>query len=82
MTKSKFNLSHIQRFKESGLSLSAYCRAEGIRVSGLQYHLAKSGSRESASKFVSFGMPAKPDWLTLQIGSAGLHLKLNIDFRL
>jgi hypothetical protein len=84
MTKSKFDVSHIERFKGSGLSLAAYCSAEGIKVSGLQYHLAKSRrrERESAAKFIAVHTLAKTDWFTLQIDSSGLRLKFNVDFRL
>lgn len=83
MAKSKFDPAHIARFKESGKTIAEYCRAEGISIATLQYHLAKSRQREidQAVKFIS--VPAlRADWFTLQIGAGGVRVKLNLDFRI
>jgi hypothetical protein len=84
MSKLKFDGTHIERYRTSGLSLSTYCREHDIKMSALQYHLAKELRQnfEPAVKFVPVSLPAKAEWFLLQIGSDGLRLKCNIDFRL
>ena len=83
MTRNKFDLSHVDLFKKSGLSLAAYSRAENVRASVLQYHLTKEKrSIAGAANFVCVATPVKEHWLDLQIGSTGLRVRFNVDFTL
>ena len=77
MNKTKFDLSHLERFRASGLSQASYCEAHGVKRATLAYWLAKS---RPVAGFVAVVPQPRGEWLSLQWGSGGLRLKLNVDF--
>jgi len=81
MNKSKFDLGHLERFRSSGLSLTGYCKEQGIRISALQYHLAKGRrvGEQAGAKLVRVTLPPKPEWLAITFGADGFRIRLNVD---
>jgi hypothetical protein len=77
MNKTKFDPSHVERFRASGLSQVSYCEAHGVKQATLAYWLAKS---RPVAGFVAVTPRPHGEWLSLQWGSGGLRLRLNLYF--
>jgi len=78
MNKTKFDPSHLERFRASGLSQGRYCKEHGLKQATLAYWLSKNRSGEHG--FVALAPQPREEWLSLQWGSGGLHIRLRFDF--
>jgi hypothetical protein len=76
MNNTKLDPSHLERFRTSGLSQASYCKTHGLKQATLAYWLSKS---RPGAGFVAVVPQPRHEWLSLQWGSGGVRLKLNVD---
>jgi hypothetical protein len=53
MKRIKFDISHLDRYRASGLTQAAYCQAHGLKPATIAYWLSKSKSESLAFVEVS-----------------------------
>jgi hypothetical protein len=84
MNRMKFDTSHLDRYRASGLTQAAYCQAHGVKPATLAYWLSKRKNESLAFVEVSGVTKQRPvdSFFSLSFGADGFRIKLHLDLTL